>query len=161
NCATDADCGSGGACRSGACVMGCPAKLDPTTLEPTSCLRCCADTPLQLFVANRAPPSLVLGRVRTVVVDSGVGGGAGSGAVDVVEVFDTVPLSLGPSKVALGKVIGVDGQLHTRVFAVTFDSRFIFSYDPDASRVDAVIRTGRGPHAIAFDACTSDCGPGE
>src|SRR5262249_41715881 len=38
-------------------------------------------------------------------------------------------------------------------FAVAFDSRFVFSYDPIGRRVDAIIRTGRGPHPIAFDTC--------
>ena len=46
---------------------------------------------------------------------------------------------------------GEDGVPHLRVFAVAFDSRLVFSYDPEARRIDAVIRTGRGPHAIAFD----------
>jgi hypothetical protein len=122
------------------------------------CLRCCVDVPLDVFIANRTPPSLLLGRVRTVVTDSDQGGTVGSGAVDRPEVYDAISLAVGPSKVALGQVIGMDGQLHPRIFAVTFESRLIFSYDPEARMVDAIIRTGRGPHAIAFD--TGDDGDG-
>jgi hypothetical protein len=114
-----------------------------------------------MFIANRAPPSLLIGRVRTVVVDSDQGGAVGSAVLDQPEVYDVTSLALGPSKVALGQIIGMDGKLHPRIFAVTFDSRRVFSYDPEARRVDAVIGTGRGPHAIAFDTCLDDCAPGE
>jgi len=37
------------------------------------------------------------------------------------------------------------------VFGVAFDSRKVFIYDPEARRTEAVIHTGRGPHAIAID----------
>ena len=55
------------------------------------------------------------------------------------------------SKIAVGTAIGRDGAPVVRVFAAAFDSRLVFSYDPEARRVDATIRTGRGPHALAFD----------
>ncbi|MFT3769977.1 MAG: hypothetical protein QM820_31500 [Minicystis sp.] len=130
------------------CEAGCTD--DATKME---CLRACVDVPLDVFIANRAPPSLLLGRVRTTIVDSDQGS-----AFDVPEIYDVVSLAVGPSKVALGSIIGMDGKRHPRIFAVTFESRFVFSYDPEARRVDAVIRTGRGPHAIAFD--TGDDGDG-
>jgi hypothetical protein len=119
-----------------------------TGVDPTACLRACVDVPVDVYIANRSPPSLLLGRVRTTVVDSDQGA---SGAFDLPEVYDAISLAVGPSKVALGQVIGLDGEFHPRIFAVTFDPRLIFSYDPEQRRVDAVIRTGRGPHAIAFD----------
>jgi len=153
------------------------------------CLRDCIDTPLRLFVANRAPPSLLLGRVHTVVVDSTLGGSSGCGQVggacaapadccsgicqggqcsgpaggpgafDYAEIYSQTSLAVGPSKVALGAALQPDGKtVKTYVFAVTFDSRFVFMYDPDAQQVVQVIRTGRGPHAIAFDSCTTNCG---
>lgn len=136
--------------------QACEAACAETDL---ACLRACVDYPLRVFIANRAPPSLLIGRVRTQVVDSG--SGTGAGAFDTVEVFGQTSLALGPSKVALGAAIAPDGTVRTHVFAVTFDSRFIFMYDPQAERVVQVIRTGRGPHAIAFDHCTTDCKPGE
>ena len=108
----------------------------------------CASIPLRLYVASRAPASLLIGEVRTELVELD---GQETGAFETINLYDSVPLSYGASRVALGHVIGEDGAPHLRVFAVAFDSRLIFSYDPVARRVDAVIRTGRGPHAIAFD----------
>jgi hypothetical protein len=158
----------------------------------------CADTPLRVFIANRAPPSLLLGRVRTVVSDTLAPDSTSCVAVcekcddttttccsgncqdgmcvppsvyDVAEIYGQIPLSGvaftgGPSKVALGAAIQpspvADAQATSRqyVFAVTFDTRFVFMYDPVAQRVVQVIRTGRGPHAIAFDGCVPGGGPG-
>lgn len=143
-----------------ACERACDAKGTGTTAF-FGCLRACVDIPLRLYIANRAPPSLLLGRVRTVVVDSDKGAFTGSAAFDVAEIYSQTSLSVGPSKVALGGVIAPDGTRRSLVFAVTFDSRFIFAYDPVAARVIGPFWTGRGPHAIGFDACLADCGPGE
>jgi hypothetical protein len=117
-----------------------------------ACLRDCVATPLDFYAVNRAPPSLLLGRLTTTVVDSDLGGTTGSSVNDVPELVGSIALTQGPSKVALGKIIGLDGKPATRVFAVAFDSKRIFGYDPVARRVDTVIDTGRGPHAIALDA---------
>lgn len=127
------------------------------TAPDLACLRKCVDTPIDFFVANRAPPSLLLGRLTTTVVDDPEDP-QGRAVFDQPEIYDAVSLAVGPSKVALGNIIGLDGQKQRRIFAVTFESRFVFVYDPDKRRVDAVIRTGRGPHAIAFD--TGDDGDG-
>lgn len=116
-----------------------------------ACLRDCVATPLDFYMVNRSPPSLLLGKLRTTVVDSDLGGSTGSSAFDQPEVGEPIALTQGPSKVALGKIIGLDGQPTTRVFAVAFDSKRIFGYDPVARRVDTVIDTGRGPHAVALD----------
>ncbi len=43
------------------------------------------------------------------------------------------------------------GQTETRVFVVCFDSRRIFVYDPQRSRIEAEILTGRGPYAVVVD----------
>lgn len=116
------------------------------------CLRkCIVDNPLPFYLLNRSPPSIIVGRVRTEVVDSDQGGVAGSALVDNIEILNTVPLAQGPSKVGIGNVIDSSGNLSPRVFAVTFDTHFIYSYDPKAGQIDAVIRTGPGPHGIAFD----------
>jgi hypothetical protein len=66
-------------------------------------------------------------------------------------ITDSVPLAQGASKLAVGNVIDPAGNLARRVFASAFDSRLVFSYDPAARRVDTIIKTGRGPHALAFD----------
>ena len=112
-------------------------------------------------MANRAPPSLLIGEVTTTVVDSNVSGGTGSGIFDTINIYNQTPLALGPSKVALGTAIQPDGTPKRYVFTVTFDSRKIFMYDPVLDQVIKVIETGRGPHPIAFDTCTTDCGPNE
>jgi hypothetical protein len=49
-------------------------------------------------------------------------------------------------------VVGTDGTLEERVFAVAFDSRSVFIVDPIRERIEVVIHTGRGPHDIAVDA---------
>jgi hypothetical protein len=138
------------------CEAGCAQDA-----SGVGCLRLCLNTPLDLFIANRAPPSLLLGHLSTVVADSTMAGPEGSGAFDASEIFDTVSLAQGPSKVALGNIIGLDGKPHVRIFTVTFDTKHIFSYDPELRIVDGVIETGPGPHAIAVDTCTDDCAPGE
>lgn len=114
-----------------------------------ACLEECAAIPVGLYIANRSPASLLVGHVETRFErkdDEEI-----TGAVDLPSIFDSVPLSFGASKLAVGKVIDREGILRTRIFAVAFDSRLVFSYDPEARRIEAVIRTGRGPHAIAFD----------
>ncbi|HET9931403.1 MAG TPA: hypothetical protein VFQ35_11970 [Polyangiaceae bacterium] len=113
-----------------------------------NCLNTASATPLDVFVANHAPATLLLGRTTPV-----------QNALESTELpnfYDSLPLTLGPSRVVIGKVIvGVDEQgknvLERRVFVVCFDSRRIFVYDPHARRMDAEIVTGRGPHALAVD----------
>jgi hypothetical protein len=124
-----------------ACEAAC-AKTD------TACLRTCASVPMPVYVASRSPSSLLVGEIDTTITDNEKGP---TGEYAVVRLFDAVPLSVGVSHVAVADVIGKDGALHPHVFAVSFDSRYIVSYDPAARRVDAVIRTGRGPHPITFD----------
>jgi len=122
------------------CELGCGDDL--------SCLERCLDIPLDLYVANRAPASLLVGEIRTELVRTE---GEVSGAFESVHLTETVPLSFGASKVEVGQVVNPDGDLERRIFAVAFDTRFVFSYDPAAHRIDKVIRTGRGPHDIGFD----------
>lgn len=114
-----------------------------------ACLLECLKTPIAVYIANRTPPSLLVGRIETITTpEDSV---TPTGAYDRVFITDTVPLAQGASKVVVGKVIDKDGNLASRVFAAAFDERFVFSYDPANRRVDRVIKTGRGPHALAFD----------
>ncbi|MCC6524120.1 MAG: hypothetical protein IT373_15775 [Polyangiaceae bacterium] len=128
--------------RRQACEASCAAN-DLACLE-----HCAEEVPLEVFVANRTPPSLVLGQFDSVLGHSGA---VASSAFDALTLYDAVPLATGVSRVRVGKVIDADGALATRVFAVCFDSRAVYSFDPVLGRVDAVIRTGRGPHDLAFD----------
>jgi hypothetical protein len=109
----------------------------------TECLRGCAAIPVQVFIANRSPPSLLIGELRSTVTDTW--------ADDSLVLFDSVPVRWGPSRVSMGWVTDTDGQKHPRVFVACFDARTVFVYDPINYRQDTEIRTGRGPHGFAFD----------
>ncbi|MRG90962.1 hypothetical protein GF068_03360 [Polyangium spumosum] len=131
-----------------ACEEACPTGATRGT-----CLRDCAeDHALGIFMANRNPAALVIGQVEAKFTErEGPSGPEVSGAYEDITFHDAVPLAFGASRVEMGRVIGEDGKPAWRVFAVAFDSSFVFSYDPVARRVDTVIKTGRGPHALAFD----------
>lgn len=129
-----------------------------------ACLRACVENnPLGVYMANRAPAALVIGRIDTKFTEATDANGdvVVTGAYEIPSFYDSVPLAFGTSHVELGHVVDKNGELSPRIFAVTFDSRFVFSYDPEARRVDAIIRTGRGPHAITFDSGMEDIGNGE
>jgi hypothetical protein len=102
----------------------------------------CARIPMSIFVANRVPPSLLIGDVTTPNP---------IGSSDTLQFYDSVPLAQGPSRVVIGKIKNAAGMLETRVFAVCFDARLIYVYDPVRRRIDGQIRTGRGPHALVMD----------
>ncbi len=119
------------------------------TATDAACQLECLKIPIDVFIANRTPPSLLVGRIETTTIpEQSVNP---TGAFDRVFITDSIPLAQGASKVAVGKVIDPKGNLSRRVFASAFDSRLVFSYDPDERRVDNIIKTGRGPHALAFD----------
>jgi hypothetical protein len=131
-----------------ACEASCGSDLE--------CLARCAEIPLPAFVAHRYPSTLLIGEVRTTLVrrdGPADPNDAWASAYETLTIRDAVPLAAYPSRVALGDVIDPNGKRSRRVFAVAFDSGLVFSYDPEARRVDAVIRTGRGPHALDFDTC--------
>jgi DNA-binding beta-propeller fold protein YncE len=117
------------------CEAACQGEIE--------CLRECALIPLQVFIANRSPPSLIIGEVRSTVTDTW--------ADDSLVLFDSVPVRWGPSRVSMGQVRDTDGKDHPRVFVACFDARTVFVYDPVNYRQDTEIRTGRGPHGFAFD----------
>ncbi len=112
--------------------------------EFSECVRQAAAVPLDIYVSNRSPASLLVGQSRSVLNDV---------STDDLPAFNSnVPLSLGPSRVVLGEVINAQGVPERRVFIVCFDSRRIFIYDPVRNRIEAQVVTGRGPHALAVDA---------
>jgi hypothetical protein len=121
--------------------------------EELDCLVACAENvPLEVYAANRTPPSLLVGRLECTASYSGVGDEAVlAGAFETLFFFDTLPLSFGPSRVEVGRIVNDQGRFEERVFAVAFDSRSVFVIDPALARVEKIIRTGRGPHDIAID----------
>ncbi|MEZ4299883.1 MAG: hypothetical protein R3B70_33350 [Polyangiaceae bacterium] len=122
----------------------CEAECD----EDLACLRTCVSVPLGLYVANRAPASLLIGEIQTILQEQG---GAVTGAVDKLTIHDMVPLTAGASRVIAGDVLDPNGKRAPRIFVVSFDSRHAVIYNPRERRVEATITTGRGPHALAVD----------
>ncbi len=105
--------------------------------DDQACIDRAALVSLDVYVANRSPASLLIGRTAP--------------PLDQPYFFQSLPLTVGPSRVVVGQVRSSSGELETRVFVVCFDSRRIFVYDPQRSRFEAEISTGRGPHAVAVD----------
>ncbi len=103
----------------------------------TVCIDAAKLVPLDVYVANRAPSSLLIGRTRP--------------PQEYPYFFQTVPLTTGPSRVVVGHVTTPSGETETRVFVGCFDSRRVFVYDPKRSRIETEILTGRGPHAMVVD----------
>ncbi|MEZ4442518.1 MAG: hypothetical protein R3B72_25720 [Polyangiaceae bacterium] len=131
-----------------ACEAGCSALPEPLACQ----VACAEEVPLHIFMANRSPASLLLGEAR-VRVNRGVEGDPDrlTSATEEILFYDSIPLSFGPSRVEIGQVVDAQGELAARVFAVAFDTRSVFIIDPDAARVEAVVRTGRGPQDVAVD----------
>lgn len=115
--------------------------------EQEECLAAADALPLDVYLANRTPPSLLVGRTRPVTSPTGT---------DELPTFHTnVPLTAGPSRVVVGDVLVDDGtaegRRERRVFVLCFDSNVIYVYDPARERLETEIFTGRGPHSLAFD----------
>jgi hypothetical protein len=118
----------------------CPGVDEP---DFQACLSRAAATPLEVFIANRAPSSLVLGRTEPLASDSAT--------TDIPSFYGSLPLDLGPSRSYVGNIINLAGELERRVFVLCFDSKRIAIYDPERRRLEAEVVTGRGPHAFALD----------
>jgi hypothetical protein len=116
------------------------SACDPSDID---CLQAAAAIPLDLYVANRSPNSLLVGTIEARVGPLGNDG--------LPNFHDTIPLTSGPSRAILGWVRTRSGQRERRVFVTCFDSALIYVYDPARRAVESEIPTGRGPHAIAFD----------
>ncbi|WP_437986548.1 hypothetical protein [Sorangium sp. So ce117] len=128
-----------------ACEDGCAGAAE--------CLERCVEIPIPVYVAHRGPNSLLIGELTTTLVkkDSDVPAAKRASVFYSIAFHDAAPLGAYPSRIEVGEVIDLEGARRRRVFALAFDSGLAFSYDPEARRVDAVIKTGRGPQALAFD----------
>ncbi len=124
-----------------ACELALPAgtaKTDPAYVA-------CAQIPARVFIANRAPASLILGQIGA------PNGSDGTYDPDALSLFGNVPLTNGPSNVYLAPIVDKNGNYALRVFVVCFDSQLIYVVDPDTQTVENLIRTGAGPYAMTFD----------
>ena len=111
--------------------------------DDLTCLGDCAGIPLGVYASNRRPSSLLLGETRP---------NSSLTSSDLPRFFDAVPVSPGAGRVVVGDVLGRDGTPVRRVFIVCFDARKLYIYDPVGARVEKVVQTGRGPHALAIHA---------
>ncbi len=109
-----------------------------------ACGASCEGVPVPVYVANRAPSSLLVGHIE----------GRGTPG-PVVTIADSVPTPFGPSRVAIGDIVDTDGEFAKRVFVVSFDSRRIGIYDPDLRQFERWVITGRGPQALILDSGVS------
>ncbi|MBM4376586.1 MAG: hypothetical protein FJ095_16000 [Deltaproteobacteria bacterium] len=116
--------------------------------------RCAEEIPLGIYVANRNPASLLVGRVYTNLVREAATAASPeriTAAFHTIAMHGALPLDFGPAHVKVGQVVGQDGSLVDRVFALAFDSRSVFIVDPRTDTMEAVVRTGRGPQELAID----------
>jgi hypothetical protein len=111
------------------------------------CVSAAQGAPLDIYVANREPNSLLVGRT----------GGEDPNALisSLPEFYDNIPLTAGPSRVVAGNITNAAGEKEPRIFVLCFDSALIYVYDPERRAVESEIRTGRGPYSMAFDPDTA------
>ena len=121
-----------------------PSYADPAYIA-------CAQLPARVFIANRSPASLIVGQIGGFEHDGG-----GTYDPDLLQIYGNYPLTAGPSNVYLAPIVDAGGHYALRVFIVCFDAQVIEVWDPDGQRIENVIRTGRGPYAMAFDPFDKD-----
>lgn len=86
----------------------------------------------RVFLTNRTPAALVVGRIDPVTKQ--------------LSFYENVALPIGPSRITRAVI---DGK--TQILAASFDARSIVIYDPDSRRISNILRTHRGPYAMAVD----------
>lgn len=142
--AAEVECYDAAGCAPGSC----DALDGASRAELLACLERAAAFGFDVYVANRTPETLLIGRATPAV--------NALFTTELPSFYDSIPLPLGPSRVLVGDVIvggeAPDLQLERRVFVVCFDARRIVIYDPKQRRIEHEIETGRGPHAVAVDA---------
>lgn len=120
-----------------------PESAQAAGPEYAECVTTASAVPLDVFVTNRSPASLLVGQSRPAIADV---------ASNDLPIFHTsVALSIGPTRVVVGDIVNVEGNRERRAFAISFDTRRVTIYDPTRNRVEAEISTGRGPQAFAVD----------
>ena len=112
-------------------------------------LLACAQTPANVFIANRTPSTIVTAKLGQILQD-------GSYDPDRLLIDGNVSLTDGPSKIYLAPIVNGLGNYEMRIFVVCYDTNSIFVFDPKAvaahvDRPEKIISTGQGPYALAFD----------
>lgn len=118
------------------------------------CLKHAASIAVGAYVSSRSPSSLLVGTAEPALTETQTALGRAFSDTPNKDMprFDGVfPLPQGASRVYVGKIINEQGEPETRIFVVCYDQRQIAIYDPARRIIETYIRTGRGPHAMAFD----------
>jgi hypothetical protein len=125
--------------------LACKANVPATD---TTDRTVCADKPARVFIANRTPPSLIIGEVGGPSPN-----GDGTYDPDLLTLTGNLSLPAGPSTVYVAPIVNTQGNYEVRVFVVNFDSSTISVYDPENPNLALVdtIYVGPGPFAMAFD----------
>jgi DNA-binding beta-propeller fold protein YncE len=129
-----------------ACEATCSAEscaADDAAPDCVECLLDCAAVPVDAFMANRSPDSLLIGQTRPVLGDLS--------RDDLPNFSDAVPLRGAPSRITVASVIDEAGQPSRRVFVLGFDARLLYVYDPARRELEAHVETGPGPHSLVVD----------
>jgi hypothetical protein len=131
--------------------FACKARVKPaggarTASDVARDTQACARIPARIYIANRSPASLLIGEVgdASSTLESAYN-------PDSIRIFESIPLENGPSKVFVAPIVDSDGRYAMRVFITCFDSAQVFIYDPEARAIEASLRVGLGPFAMAFD----------
>jgi hypothetical protein len=138
------------------------ARLSPSEacvtgqLPSKACAACGQTFPSRVFIANRAPASIVYGHIGEVSSD-----GANVFDPDQLVLEGNVPLLPGPSRLYLAPIVDASGHYALRLFVVCYDTAAVFVFKPDDIAVlgaqavpESVIYVGAGPFAMAFDPFT-------
>jgi hypothetical protein len=108
-------------------------------------VQACARIPARVFIANRAPATIVVGQIGQLLQD-------GTYDPDALIFTRNVPLTQGPSQVYLAPIVDSTQHYALRLFVVCFDTNSIFIFDPDyLDYPETIVYTGPGPYALAFD----------
>jgi hypothetical protein len=125
--------------------LACEAALPPGTPVTDPKYVACLQTPSNVYMASRAPASLVLGQV------GGQNGLSGTYDPDALTLYGNLPLTAGPSNVYVAPIVDSNGNYSLRVFIVCFDTQILYIYDPATQEQPVYIKTGPGPFAMTFD----------
>ena len=138
-------------------------------IDPSARIRCeatpgltpeemtqCAQLPAQVYIANRAPATVVVGSMGQAPADGS------TYDPDALSFLGNVSLNDGPSKLFLAPTVDQNGNYDLKLFVVCYDSNEIFVYDvddlqvPEGAAPELIIPTGSGPYALAFDPFSFD-----
>ncbi len=132
-----------------------PAGAGRTDSDVAADLETCARLPAKVYIANRAPDTLLVGEVGEVSVK-----GDGTFNADQLVLYRNLPISAGASRLYLAPIVAADGKLALRLFVLCFDASLVYVIDPETDNTENIIRVGEvggiGPFALAFDPFTMD-----